>query len=367
MKILSADGCGLHVGRRAVDVVVDGEGEEGKARLKMDDDSTLPVDCIVFCTGRSSAPSLESLHLDAAGVAWTAASGVTVDSHLRSKTARHVLACGDCASAVKSRDRCAIHAGWTGFNAARNALLPWFLRSPAVHRHVPRVIYTDPEIASAGMTVSECTRRYGAGGYDGLLVAEGGTDRADVESRERNSDANFVELRADRADGRILGASACGPAAAEIVNEVCLALANRLTVRDMARTLHSYPSHGYLLYRISTALATGTISGLLASCGPFGRFLGVQLRLLARVAKVFKFDWLSWKGQSARNLRSWQAAGSSNALVLDADEEGGPSVVSFLDAYNNETLRDEIILSEDDECGVRHGERSFIEWVESKG
>jgi len=289
-----------------------------------------------------------------------------VNSYLRSKTARHVYASGDCASAVPLGDRRSIHAGWTGFNVVRNALLPWFLRSRATHPFVPRVAYLDPEIAGAGMSAAECILRFGADGYDSFHVPEDGNDRADVESRERFTDANFVELRAEKISGRLLGASACGPAAAEIINEVCLALVNRLTVRQIARTLHAYPSHGYLLYRISTALAMQKISGLLAGCGVFGRFLGAQLRNFARVVTIFKFKWLPWKKQSMLKLSRWQAKGSSNALVLQT-EKGRPSLLSFIDAYNNETLCTQILCGNNTSLDIRHGQREFTEWLDAKG
>ena len=297
--MLTRDGCRL---RRAkvLDVLGEGEGKDegkgeskgkgkAKGRLLLDDGETLPVDHIIFCLGRTPEPSLASLDLNRAGVAWTGKEGLTVNSYLRSLTSRNVYAAGDCASAIHPRDRRAIHAGWTGFHAVRNALLPWFLRSPAVHPCVPRVVYTDPEMASAGLSTIECTELYGPGGYDSLRVDEEGTDRADMERVERSTDDNFIELRSAKISGRILGATACGPAAAELINEVCLAIVNKMTVRDMARTLHSYPSHGYLLYRTSMALATQSLSGLLAGCGPIGRCLGAMIRSLQRLLLLLRY------------------------------------------------------------------------------
>ena len=223
MKVLARDGCRLRLGVRVVDVLGAGEEEaQGQSRglLLLDDGETVPVDRIIFCLGRTPEQSLASLDLDRAGIAWTPDGGVTVDRYLRSKTAGHVYAAGDCASAVRPRDRNAIHAGWTGFHAARNALLPRLLRSPAVHPCVPRVVYTDPEMASTGLGREECVDRYGEGGFDRLRVEEEGMDRADMERAERSADGNFVELRAAKISGRILGATACGPAAAELINEV---------------------------------------------------------------------------------------------------------------------------------------------------
>ena len=354
IKMLQRDGCNLHLGARAVDIV-----KKGKDRLVvLDNNCTMPVDCLVFCMGRSPDDSLRRLKLDKAGISWTANDGVLVNSYLRSTSAPHVYASGDCASAVPKRDRRAIHAGWTGFNAVRNAMLPWFLRSPATHPYVPRVTYTDPEIASCGMSKTECIHKYGAEGYDSLNVREEGTDRADVEGKERHTDASFVELRAEKITGRILGASACGPASAEIINEVCLALCNRLTVRDMARTLHAYPSHGYLLYRTSMALATQTTSGLLAGCGTVGRMLGAQIRMLARIVSFLKCQWLPWRKQNSQKLSEWQAHGSAKILVMESNA-GDTTLLSYFDAFNNAALKDRIISGDE----IPRGREDFVEWV----
>ena len=359
IKVLTNDHCNLNLGCHATDII----NRQSGAFLVMNDNSSIPVDRVIFCTGRSPEISLGSLNLDKAGIAWSS-DGVEVDSYLRSKTVRHIYASGDCASSVSPNNRCSIHAGWTGFGAVRNAMLPWFLRSPAVHQYVPRVVYTDPELASAGMTRAECARKFGANGYDRLLVPEAGSDRADVESKERFTSANFLEIRAEKINGRILGASACGPAAAEAINEVCLALTKRLTIRDIARTLHSYPSHGYLLYRSSMTLATQNISGLLAGCGTCGRFLAAFIRLCERVKTIFNFKWLPWKRQAAIKLFGWQAKGSSSALVMQ-NGNGSCGLVSFLDAYPNETLCAQV-LDNDCRLGLHLGHSDFVEWLDQK-
>ena len=353
INILSNDGCNLHLGSRVKNVTRDDSG----ARVILHDNTSIPVDSILFCTGRSPEASLESLQLKkAVGVNWTSDRGVTTDSYLQSTTAKHVYACGDCASAVDPRDRRAIHAGWLGFSAARNALMPGILRSIAIHPFVPRVTYTDPEIAAVGMTTAECIERYGIGGYDCLLAPEVGSDRADMESKERNADTNFIELRSDKISGRILGVSACGPSASEICNEVCLALVNRLTVRDIARTLHSYPSHGYQLYRISMAMATRKISGLLAGCGLFGRFLGLQIRALTKIAAIFKLGWLPWKRRAVKKLSRWHATGA-RSVIVSRNEYGKLSALSFLDVYNNKNGSNRTFTS---------GLNEYVDWVADK-
>ena len=363
INILSNDGCNLILETRAVDVKRYGPGEG--ARIILSNEESIPVDCIIFCTGRSPNSSLQSLQLDKAGIHWTSEKGVTTNSYLRSTSAKHVYACGDCASTVEPRDRRAIHAGWMGFSAARNALLPWFLRSRATHPFVPRVVYTDPEISSAGISTAECIEKYGTDGYESLFVREdGSSDRADMESIERSTSSNFIELRAEKVSGRILGVSSCGPSSAEICNEVCLALVNRMTVRDMARTLHSYPSHGYMLYRIAMGMATKNISGLLSGCSQCGRFIGLLLRILSRIATFFELKWLPWSKRRMKKLFRWQAEGARHTLLSREVEGDKISTISFLDAYNSKTLCELLLDDNGNTTSIR--KREFAEWVSSK-
>ena len=110
------------------------------------------------------------------------------------------------------------------------------------------------------------------------------------------------------------------------------------------------------------AMATTKISGLLAGCGPFGRFLGWQLRMLARIAAIFKLRWLPWKKRAAQKLTRWHAAGSERVLVRSNSSENKPSVISFLDVYDNKTLRDKI-LKGDETISTMSDLRDFVGWV----
>ena len=83
-----------------------------------------------------------------------------------------------------------------------------------------------------------------------------------MECRERLT-IGFVELRTTKIYGKILGMTACGPSASELANEMSLAIVSGLTARDIAKSLHSYPSHGYLMYRAALALTMSSVWGSL--------------------------------------------------------------------------------------------------------
>eukprot|EP00968_Pinguiococcus_pyrenoidosus_P024429 scaffold4678_cov242-Pinguiococcus_pyrenoidosus.AAC.3 len=275
-KILASDQVHLLLGRRIVDVQEAPAAGDSPVAVT-DGGERVEADVLVVACGRR--PALGGLALSQAGVQVDEqAGGIAVDHQLRSISCRHVFAAGDCA-AGSPNDRRAHHAGWTGFMCVRNALLPWFLRGRARHPTVPRVIFTEPEMASIGLSEADCTARFGKRGFLSMQLREAGADRADTDALDRPDgraleSPNLVTLRVRKSDGRVLGCSAVSPAAAEIVNEVGVCLTARLSALTLAKSLHAYPSHGYLLHRLAIAAATSTPWGLLSTCGPVGEVLG---------------------------------------------------------------------------------------------
>lgn len=333
LQLLSSIGnVHFHLGNRVESVLPTGE-------ILLSDGSTIEnADAMLLCLGRR--PNLGPLSLDNAGIAYHSDHGVLVHSSLRSISSKHVYACGDCASAVNEKpNTCtSTHAAWTGYHAASNALLPRMLTvgSQSVQTAVPRVVYTDPELVSVGLSLSDCVRKYGIKGFDRVFAKEEGTDRADMECLERLT-IGFVEIRATKVDGRILGMTACGPTASELANEMSVAIQNRLTVRDIAKSLHSYPSHGYLLHRAALSLALQSIWGSLEACGPLGEFLARPGRIMSKI-----FRWV----QTPRdpNREDFASLASQGVLInQDQCNETGtpnslldPQIISGLDIFLRE-------------------------------
>lgn len=345
--ILKNDDVNILIGTRVVDVKRDAHDQEGSARLILSNNSTIPADVLILAIGREPGRNLSEMDLRNAGVEWTHAHGVEVNSMLQSSR-RNIYAAGDCASRVQGNNRRATHAGWTGYHAVQSALFPVvLLPSDIVHPFVPSVTFIDPEIASIGMSREECIREYGKDGFMYLKADESGTDRADMDSIARYSNG-FVELRVGYPHGRILGATVCSPAAAEIINEIGVALVNKLSCRDIAQSLHAYPSHGYLLHRVALSLALSDVWGLLAACGPAGRLLGrlgrsVSYRLFTR--------------RSSKKLREWQAEGVSQEMLLNQNGHEVFSGRSFL-----EVLED----SEADIIKEDHLSHDYLQWLKHK-
>jgi pyruvate/2-oxoglutarate dehydrogenase complex dihydrolipoamide dehydrogenase (E3) component len=122
----------------------------------------------------------------------------------------------------------------------------------ADHTAVPRVTYTDPEIASVGL--SEAAAR--ARGID-VVVA-----RADPAETARGSIHDFhggaVKLVADRERGVLIGATLVSPRAGEIVGELVLAIKLRIPLKTLADVIHPFPAFNRVLGATVEELAAKT-------------------------------------------------------------------------------------------------------------
>ncbi|GFH51666.1 hypothetical protein CTEN210_08142 [Chaetoceros tenuissimus] len=351
-NILRRDGINLLIGRKVINAARMNE----IPILHLNDGSQIPVDILIAATGRSPEENLQDLCLENAGVEWDPYKGVIVDNNLRSITASNIYAAGDCASAIPETDRRASHGGWTGYHAVQSAFFPKFLLpSDAIHPTVPRVLFTDPEIASVGMTRAECIRKFGAKGFKYLKVYENGTDRADMDSIERDVSDGFVELRISK-KGRILGSTICSPSASEMANEVGLAIRNNLSVRDIARSIHVYPSHGYLLHRVALSLALNDVWGVMDAFGTIPKIVG-------NIGRSIQFN--RFRRKVPLKKREWQALGQENELRWERKTIS----VSYLEASKDKEFV-EVVKRHTKDKSISKLERSalkkFMDWYESK-
>jgi pyruvate/2-oxoglutarate dehydrogenase complex dihydrolipoamide dehydrogenase (E3) component len=111
----------------------------------------------------------------------------------------------------------------------------------ADHSAVPRVTYTDPEIASVGM--SEAAAR--ARGIDVVVASADPADAARGVIHDFHRGA--LKLVADRERGVLIGATLVTPRAGEIVGELVLAIKLGTPVKTLADVIHPYPAFNRVL------------------------------------------------------------------------------------------------------------------------
>jgi pyruvate/2-oxoglutarate dehydrogenase complex dihydrolipoamide dehydrogenase (E3) component len=119
-----------------------------------------------------------------------------------------------------------------------------FLLRPGDAAQLPRVVYLDPEIAELGMSEAEARRRHS----DSFQVLRAAFADSDI-ARARRQTYGLVKLMAS-ASGRLIGVGIVGQGAAELAALFSLAMAQRLSVRDLATLPVPLPSFAGLARRL---------------------------------------------------------------------------------------------------------------------
>lgn len=208
---------------------VQGVRRDGDSRqLQLADGSTLECERILVATGRR--PVLAGLGLDAAGVAY-GDTGIRIDTRQRTSQ-RHIFAAGDVCGPYPFTHMAEYQAGI--------ALANMVFRVPkkADYRVVPRVVYTEPEVAVVGLEAGTADAR--GIRYDTAEFPVGEVDRAITDGSTRG----FCRLLISR--GRLIGASLVGPQAGELVHELALAMQVNARVRDISALIHAYPTQAQI-------------------------------------------------------------------------------------------------------------------------
>lgn len=180
---------------------------------------------LLIAAGRR--PNVDNLGLEAAGVNFDR-SGVKTGGDLRTSN-RRVYAVGDVAGRAQLTAAANYHAGLV--------LRQILFRLPArpSHENVPRVTYTDPEIAWVGLSEDEARARRKRIRILRWSLAE--NDRASAEDAMEGH-IKVVTAR----DGRLLGCGIVGRSAGELIAPWSLALSKGLMAQDMANAIFAYPT-----------------------------------------------------------------------------------------------------------------------------
>jgi pyruvate/2-oxoglutarate dehydrogenase complex dihydrolipoamide dehydrogenase (E3) component len=214
---------------------------------------------LLVAAGRQ--PNVEHLGLAAAGVSFDA-KGIAVDSRLRT-TNKRIYAAGDVVGGQLFTHVAGYHAGII----IRNALF----RIPAKTSYdaLPRVTYTDPELAQVGLNESEARKVHG----DSIRVARADfahNDRAQAEGSTQGFLKAIVGKR-----GRILGATIVGRHAGELALPWVLAISKGHAIGDLASLIAPYPTLSEVSKRaagsyFTPALYSARVRRLVRFLGAFG-------------------------------------------------------------------------------------------------
>lgn len=211
-------------------------------QVRLADGEVVECERLVVAAGRK--PSLDALRLDRAGIA-TTKSGITLDASLRT-TQPHIFAVGDIAGGPQ----------FTHVAEAQGRLVANILTGGRITRRfqrwsdrvVPRVTYTDPEVASVGLGESEARNRYR--GVKVWTVPLTEVDRAIVEGATDGfitivtapGWTRFVPGLGKMAGHEIVGATLVGPHAGDLLMPIVNMMKLRLPVGLLAWNMQAYPT-----------------------------------------------------------------------------------------------------------------------------
>ncbi len=222
--------------------VVEVEERDGGVRATLDDGSTVEADLLLVATGRRSNSDL--LDLDRTGVAVDERGLVVVDRHQRT-TVEGVWALGDVSNRYQLK-----HVSNREARVVRHNLLHPDDLVEADHTHVPSAVFTNPQVASVGLTEEEARTQ-------GRAFVIGRREYADIAYGWAMEDSTgFAKVLVDPVTGLLVGAHLIGAQASNLIQPLVQAMTFGQTAHDVAR--EQYWIHPALMEVVENALLDAT-------------------------------------------------------------------------------------------------------------
>ena len=225
---LRADGIELRTGVHATAA----RAESGERVLTLDDGTEARGQELLIATGRS--PRVENLGLENVGIE-PGSQGIEVDE--RCRAADRIWAVGDVTGVMPFT-----HVGMYQARVASADIAG--LPARADYTAIPRVVFSDPEIAAAGLTEQQARAHH-------IEVATSQVELADAIARPwtyQENPSGTLGLLADRRRKVLIGAWAVAPLAGEWIHQAALAIKAQIPLEVLRDTVAQFPtfSEAYL-------------------------------------------------------------------------------------------------------------------------
>jgi len=202
--------------------------ENGKVFVESKDKGNLSIgaDNVLVAVGR--IPATNDIGLENTKVKLDDKGFINVDENLRTND-RGIYAIGDVSTGPMLAHKASSQGKFVAEAIAGN-------KDAYENTVVPAVIFTDPEIATAGMDEKEAK--------DKRIKINIGKFPFMASSRAmtRNATEGFVKVIADEKSNKILGVQIVGSEASDLISEAALAIKMNATLDDLALTIHPHPT-----------------------------------------------------------------------------------------------------------------------------
>ena len=173
-------------------------------------------------------PNTDGLGLTEAGVELTESGHIAVNKVARTSRA-NVYAVGDCTDFLPLASVSAMQGRTAVFHTMGDVSAPTELRNVAAN------VFTDPEIASVGWSQAALEQGLVNGSVHKIML------ESNPRAKMSGIEDGFIKLITSTS-GTVIGGVVVGPKASELIYPIALAVENRLTADQVARTFSVYPS-----------------------------------------------------------------------------------------------------------------------------
>jgi len=212
----------------------------GLLRAALSTGTAVDAERILVSVGRT--PNTESLGLESAGIS-VKQGRICVDDHLRA--CPNIYAIGDCVAGPQLAHK----ASYDGIVACDNMM--GADRRPD-YSNIPSCIWTEPEVASVGLTEDEARTRHPDAKVGKFPYLASG--KAYLEGKTEG----FVKIVGTPA-GDILGVEIVGKNACELISEAVLARAAGMKIKDWSLVVHGHPTLSEILQEAARAFCGAPI------------------------------------------------------------------------------------------------------------
>lgn len=205
-------------GRKFITVEAEMDGRKFRA---------FKAETLLLATGR--APNSKEMGLDELGLKTKDGGAIKIDDEMRTNIS-NIYAAGD----VTGEPMLEALAAREGTIAAENALTGTHKKIDL--NSVPIAIFTDPQLASVGLTEREAVEN----GYECNCKVLNFSDVA--KARIIGNTRGVIKMVADNRTRRVLGIHILCPNAADIITEAALIIKNKYRIEDVVDTIHVFPT-----------------------------------------------------------------------------------------------------------------------------
>ncbi len=206
--------------------------------------TTIKQDTVLLSIGR--VPNLD-LNLDNAKIKYTD-KGIIVDSKYRTSQ-KHIYAIGD----VSDKFKFTHVADDAARSVIKQILIPFGNFTKA--RVIPKVTYTQPELAQVGLSYKEAVSRYSEQSILKIVVPFNPmVDRAKIDNSE-----GILIIIIKRLTGKIVGARIAHANAGEMIPFFTLAIKSKITMWKLNNTIFPYPTYSLAIKKASDIFLTETL------------------------------------------------------------------------------------------------------------